>query len=307
MILFSDLADDPTDLRPLGRTIAQYEQRHIPLRVVALDPKPEDRDFWTELSARARCRTSRSRPVTRAAAGSSSSPRSRRGCAPRGAGRDPPRRERALHGAAPAEGDMKVRLVLAGSASSSRFSPSPSRGTCGSGTRRSRTATAARRRRWSGREPGRRRRSCPGIRHGRSSGIDDDLEFRRLYVQAATLAASPAEARGASPRGPAEAALGQVSRTEDDPARGGRGGEPARRSFLHGSGSTLESSPAERAIGAFQVAVLLDPSNESAKGNLELILRQLVVERDQGTLEPRGRRPGREGRGAGLAPGGKGY
>ena len=49
VILFSDLADDPTDLRPLGRTIAQYEQRHIPLRVVALDPKPEDRDFWTEL------------------------------------------------------------------------------------------------------------------------------------------------------------------------------------------------------------------------------------------------------------------
>jgi hypothetical protein len=49
VILFSDLADDPTDLRPLGRTISQYEQRHIPLRVVALDPKPEDRDFWTEL------------------------------------------------------------------------------------------------------------------------------------------------------------------------------------------------------------------------------------------------------------------
>jgi hypothetical protein len=49
VILFSDLADDPTDLRPLGRTIALYQQRHIPLRVVALDPKPEDRDFWTEL------------------------------------------------------------------------------------------------------------------------------------------------------------------------------------------------------------------------------------------------------------------
>jgi hypothetical protein len=49
VILFSDLADDPTDLRPLGRTIAQYEQQHIPLRVVALDPKPEDRDFWREL------------------------------------------------------------------------------------------------------------------------------------------------------------------------------------------------------------------------------------------------------------------
>ncbi len=49
VILFSDLADDPTDLRPLGRVISLYEQRHIPLRVVALDPTPEDRDFWVEL------------------------------------------------------------------------------------------------------------------------------------------------------------------------------------------------------------------------------------------------------------------
>ena len=49
VLLFSDLADDPTDLRPLGRVISVYEQRHIPLRVVALDPTREDRDFWVEL------------------------------------------------------------------------------------------------------------------------------------------------------------------------------------------------------------------------------------------------------------------
>lgn len=49
VVLFSDLADDPTDLRPLGRVISLYEQRRIALRVVALDPTPEDRDFWVEL------------------------------------------------------------------------------------------------------------------------------------------------------------------------------------------------------------------------------------------------------------------
>jgi hypothetical protein len=49
VILLSDLADDPTDLRPLGRVVSLYERRHIPLRVVALDPRPEDRDFWSEL------------------------------------------------------------------------------------------------------------------------------------------------------------------------------------------------------------------------------------------------------------------
>jgi hypothetical protein len=49
VILFSDLADDPTDLRPLARVVSQYERRGIPLRVVALDPRPEDREFWVEL------------------------------------------------------------------------------------------------------------------------------------------------------------------------------------------------------------------------------------------------------------------
>jgi len=49
VVLFSDLADDPTDLRALSRVISLYEQRRIPLRVVALDPAPEDRDFWVEL------------------------------------------------------------------------------------------------------------------------------------------------------------------------------------------------------------------------------------------------------------------
>ena len=49
VVLISDLADDPGDLRSLGRTISLYEQRHLPLRVVALDPAPEDRQFWIEL------------------------------------------------------------------------------------------------------------------------------------------------------------------------------------------------------------------------------------------------------------------
>jgi hypothetical protein len=49
VVLISDLADDPSDLRPLGRTISLYEQRRLPLRVVALDPSPEDRQFWIEL------------------------------------------------------------------------------------------------------------------------------------------------------------------------------------------------------------------------------------------------------------------
>lgn len=136
-------------------------------------------------------------------------------------------------------------------------------------------------------------------------GIDDDLDFRRLYVEAATLAANPAAASGASPRGPAENALGQVSRTEDDPAAAAAAANLLGVLFFTDPDDP-ESSPAERAIGAFQDAVLRDPSNESAKGNLELILRQLSSSEIKGRSSPGGGDRGGKG-GAGLAPGGKGY
>jgi hypothetical protein len=49
VVLFSDLADDTSDLQPLAETIALYAERQIPLRVIALDPAPENRDFFREL------------------------------------------------------------------------------------------------------------------------------------------------------------------------------------------------------------------------------------------------------------------
>ena len=49
VVLISDLADDPSDLQKLADTIALYSRRSIPLNVVALDPAPEDREFFLEL------------------------------------------------------------------------------------------------------------------------------------------------------------------------------------------------------------------------------------------------------------------
>jgi hypothetical protein len=49
--LFSDLADDPTDLQSLAEAIALYADRRIPLRVIALDPAPENNEFFRELLA----------------------------------------------------------------------------------------------------------------------------------------------------------------------------------------------------------------------------------------------------------------
>jgi hypothetical protein len=49
--LFSDLADDPNDLTSLAETIALYVDRKLPLRVIALDPAPENLAFFQELLA----------------------------------------------------------------------------------------------------------------------------------------------------------------------------------------------------------------------------------------------------------------
>jgi hypothetical protein len=135
--------------------------------------------------------------------------------------------------------------------------------------------------------------------------IDDDLDFRRLYVPSATLAVAPPPPSGASPRGPAEAALGRVSRTEPNHVAAAAAAN-LLGVLLFTDPDDPESSPAERAIGAFQDAVLLDPNNAIAKGNLELILRQLSSNEVKGRSSPGGGDRGGKG-GAGLAPGGKGF
>lgn len=52
VVLFSDLQDDPSDLRALGRAMSRYDKQGISLRVVALAPTPEDSEFWVQLLGR---------------------------------------------------------------------------------------------------------------------------------------------------------------------------------------------------------------------------------------------------------------
>ena len=47
--LVRDLADDPSDYETLADTINLYSRRQIPLSVVALDPTPEDSEFFGKL------------------------------------------------------------------------------------------------------------------------------------------------------------------------------------------------------------------------------------------------------------------
>jgi hypothetical protein len=49
VVLISDLADDPTDLTKVADTIILYAEENIPLRVVALNPTPENAEFFANL------------------------------------------------------------------------------------------------------------------------------------------------------------------------------------------------------------------------------------------------------------------
>ena len=144
----------------------------------------------------------------------------------------------------------------------------------------------------------------PGDPARRLLGIDDDLAYRRLYVGAAQLVSGQSSG-AASARTLAEADLGRISRTEKDPVAAAAAANLLGVLF-YTDPDDPENSPAERAIGAFQDATLLDPQNATAKANLELILRQLSTSELKGRSSPGGGNKGGKG-GAGLAPGGKGY
>jgi hypothetical protein len=49
VMLISDLADDPTDLKPVTDAVLLLEQRNIPLEIVGLDPSPANADYWRNL------------------------------------------------------------------------------------------------------------------------------------------------------------------------------------------------------------------------------------------------------------------
>jgi hypothetical protein len=142
--------------------------------------------------------------------------------------------------------------------------------------------------------------------------IDDDREGRqalalfRVARRRGQELGAGLERQGA--RGAAERALTNAAESADS-------GSAAQASVLLGvlafsdprAGRTDEPTPSERALAAFEQAHRLDPGNEAAKYDLELLLR---------LIEARGERPGaapgagpRAGgrRGAGAGTPGRGY
>lgn len=145
----------------------------------------------------------------------------------------------------------------------------------------------------------------PGDPAGSLLDVDDDVAFRALYTRAAELAARPPSGERDPQRTLAESALGRLVRTDHELVRASQAAN-VLAVLLFTDPDDPENSPAQRALGALQDAVLLDPDNAVAKANLELILRQLTTESPQGRSSPGGGNAGGQG-GAGLAPAGRGY
>ena len=144
-------------------------------------------------------------------------------------------------------------------------------------------------------------------------GVEDDLaarraiRFFRLADRARGGLDTALERQGTRAR--AELALADVVREADDPRVASQAsdllGVLAYGDFAAGGGRDPDQGG--RAASAFAQAVRLDPSNEAAKVNLELVLRLFAAHGVRPGASPTvgGQGPGRRGAGAGLP--GRGY
>jgi hypothetical protein len=140
-------------------------------------------------------------------------------------------------------------------------------------------------------------------------GVDDDLAFRRavvLFRRSHTgIQSFDTGLKGTALRVQAEAALARAIRSDKDKARAGAAENML--GILAVVDSTIPggaSTPLERAIFQFQDAIHLDPSNDEAKKNLELIYQLTAPPNTPtGTLQ----QEGRSHSGASATPPGHGY
>ena len=117
-------------------------------------------------------------------------------------------------------------------------------------------------------------------------GIDDDLEYRALVARAIAMtkqeAVTPAQFRE---RLPVQTALHRVKNGAADRRRASDAANLLGLLILgdpeDASTSPLET-PVQRAVREFRFAVRIDPTNDAAKANLELMLQNQRSEDPQG-------------------------
>lgn len=135
--------------------------------------------------------------------------------------------------------------------------------------------------------------------------VDDDVAFRTLYARALALSREEVTEEDARRRTPVEVALRRLVLDDRHPLRAARAAN-VLGVLLYTDPDDPELSPAQRALGEFQSAVLLEPGNDVAKANLELLLRQLRSQSPSGRSSPGGGDQAGSS-GVGQAPAGDGF
>lgn len=141
--------------------------------------------------------------------------------------------------------------------------------------------------------------------------VEEDVEFREVLQQfaLARVRATPRDQRDLALRGAVETELSRLGERPLGPARLSRlanlGGalsfEEAR--FDEGQRATF----LRRSLASFREAIRLDPANEDAKYNLELVLRLVQSIEQESGAGGGGARGDVQASGAGAATGGSGY
>lgn len=154
----------------------------------------------------------------------------------------------------------------------------------------------------------------PGVRPFESAadmlGVDDDIRYRRALL--AFWRSRPEDTSGNFPhartfRGPARAQLTLVARDERNRARRSEATNMLGILTLGGPAAQNTTDLLSRyhaAVGLFRDAVLIDPSNDAAKRNLENVLSGFCLDcRSTGT-NPSGSASGGSSAGSGSLGGG---
>lgn len=139
--------------------------------------------------------------------------------------------------------------------------------------------------------------------------VDDDLAFRRavaLFRQASTgIPSFDTGVEGTALRVEAETALAHEVRTDPDRTRASTAANLLGVLAAADSTSPAEgATPIERSIFEFVDAIHLDPGDEQAKANLELVYQ---LKAPPNSLRGNARRPGRSHSGASATEPGHGY
>jgi len=145
-------------------------------------------------------------------------------------------------------------------------------------------------------------------------GVDDDIEYRATTMRGLAFASTEVDPKTLKERAIVETALQRIAADTSDPERASlsadllgvlRYSDPPSpdqvESAYEGDQSTptTQLTPEQRAMAQFLVAVRIDPDNENAQRNLELMLRQPQPPPRKGVPQAGGGdRAGRKGSGA---------